>query len=832
MGKQWSLLPVMVLRQAGFPFDMLAPFAVPQTATEAERITELQDRVAQLVPGLKSALREAGVADGGAASSRMASLRPFPEAGLRSLAAHLPAEAAAELKLYQDAAGDLAVAWHRWEEEHRARMRASADRLREEFRGNPLLRDALLLSNEATFPLFAEWLDAPGPVAGPRGRKMTDVLSLYLQRFASKNETHSHFGPLNVARVDQGMRGVMWREESLRRRVFLSHWAAEKIAGTLGSDPGLADRVRPRRRPWAFERDGLVTRYAFTTENGYSADWEFTGERPVTLTPGQASLLRRCDGTATRAELREELGPGTDADLAALVELDLVVARFEVPVGVTDPLPVLREQAGDVASLREMERLLRSVPNAVPGERQSAINALREGFTALTGAEGNRGSGRHYADRSVFYEECHGPVGDLRLGGDLATLIDTELAPVYALALAVPRLRIAREGAMLARWAAGRFGSEAEVPLDRFYSAYFADRAALTAECDRIDGEVDALDQRLSDVLLGDADRRAAEVEVSRERLDEFLRSCPGDSPALLNPDVMLAAADAAALARGEFLAVVGDCHGTRELLSHSSFAPLVAEECPGFAAEVTAAYRHLAEPDEVLCDLARSHPDKTSARITLGLPDVEIYGRSGLPRERVIQPSRMYLAVSGGRLALRARGIGERLRLLAPPSGGPSVTLDPLAPFAFPRRLGGLLLRADRYAHVPRIRSGRVVLQRELWRLPVEEFSGSAPPGMRRTGNAAEFYAAHLLRRRYGLPQHVFAKTEGEPKPLYVDFTSPLLVRQLFRMARGASGHVMFSEMLPGPDHMWLSHEGRRFTTEIRCAVFSRRPELSRESK
>ncbi|NJC70733.1 hypothetical protein HC031_13555 [Planosporangium thailandense] len=827
----WRMLSVVVLRQAGFGFDLLSPYAEPDLAARAEELFAAEARLWALVAQLKEAFRQARLVDREAVSSGLGHLRPFPAPVLESLAARLPSAAGTALRAYQDGSVRLAAAWQDWEDGHRDRLLRAGGALREQFRADPLLRDALLLSNEANYPVFARWLDEDGPVSGPRGRKMTDLLARYLQRLAAKNETHSHFGPLNVGRVDRGVAGVAWRPAPLRRRAFLAHWAAEKLAGALGTDPGLADRVRPRRRPWAFERDGVVRRYVFTSEDGYSADWEFAETAPVSLSPSQAALFRHCDGDTTMARLREELGDGVGADLARLVAEDLVVARFEVPVGVADPLPALREQAGPVAPVEQIGRALAAVPAAELPRREAATAALARTFAEVTGAAAHRGNGLHYADRSVFYEECHGPVGDLRIGTAVADLVESELSPVYALALAVPRMRVSRESELLARWMAERFGPGAPVPLDRFYAAYFADRPVLLDACDKIDAELVGFDGELTSMLLEDADPAAAEVRVPLERLAAFLRRCPGGPPAVVNPDVMLAARDLDALARGDFSAVVGDCHATRELLSHSSFSPLIAEEQPAFHAEVTAAYRDLVGPGEVLCDLARSHPDKTATRMGLDLPDVEIYGRSGLPRERVIQPSSLYVLLGDdGRVALHAPGLAGPLRLLAPPSGGPSLRLDPLAPLAFPRRLGGLLLEAGHLDHVPRIRTGRVVLQRQLWRVPVTELTGRGPGGARRKGNAAEFYAAARLRRARRLPRHVFAKFDSEPKPLYVDFASPVLVRQLFRLAHSANGKVTFSEMLPDPDNLWLHRNGQRFTTEIRCAVFSSRADVSRE--
>jgi lantibiotic biosynthesis dehydratase-like protein len=817
--RPWRLLSVIALRQAGFAVDRLTPYRSAEAATEAADLAAREAALRARLPALKADLRRVASGAGRSAATRVGQLRPLPEARVAALTRHLDPAAAHRLGRYQAGAVELAEAWAGWDDRCRDRLRAAAAALRTEFRDDPLLRDALLLSNEASFDVFAAWLDGDEDPGSPRSRRMADSLACYLQRFTTKNETHAHFGPVDIGRVDRTAAGLRWEPAGLRRRAYLSHWAAERIAAAISAGAG-PERIRPRRRPWVFLRDGVVHRYEFTSPDGLSMDWRFRAADPVAVTPAEAELLDLCDGAATVAELSARLSRDVTAELAGLARRDLVVDRIEVPVGSADPLADLRAADPGAPALTGLARALATVPAAA--DRPAAIRALGERFTALTGAAANRGTGLHYADRNVFYEECHGRLADLRVGRTFADLVESELAPVYSLMLAAPRLRIIRERAVLADWVARRFGPGTDVPLDLFYRAYFDDRPALLAACDVVDAEVAALDRDLSDLLLTGADRAGTEVVLSAERLAAFLERCPDGPPAVCNPDVMVAAADPEAFARGDFLAVVGDCHGTRELLSHSSLGPLIAETEPGFAAEVTAAYQSLLEPGERLCDLARSHPDKTAVRVPLGMPDVEIYGRSGRDRREVLQPRDMVLRHEGGTVHLYAHGVAERLRMLAPPSGGPSIRLDPLAPLAFPRRLGGLGLQAGHLAYVPRIRTGRTVLQRRIWRVPAEEIRGVGPGGVARQGDAAELFAATLLRRRYGLPEQVFVKFEAEPKPLYVDFAAPVLVRQMFRFARQASGPAVVSEMLPDAGGLWLHRDGSRFTSEIRCAMFS----------
>ncbi|GHF56241.1 hypothetical protein [Streptomyces thermodiastaticus] len=54
------------------------------------------------------------------------------------------------------------------------------------------------------------------------------------------------------------------------------------------------------------------------------------------------------------------------------------------------------------------------------------------------------------------------------------------------------------------------------------------------------------------------------------------------------------------------------------------------------------------------------------------------------------------------------------------------------------------------------------------------------------------------------------------------MDWQTPLLVRQVCRLAARQDGTLEISEMLPTPGQRWLRVRGRRYTSELRCAVFS----------
>nr|BFD94197.1 lantibiotic dehydratase [Kitasatospora sp. Xyl93] len=838
-GTGWSLAPVAMLRHAGYPLSLLDRVVAPSTTRAADTALTLRDEAAELGRRLKAALRAERAGTRGDLASGVGMLRPFPPADLARLEAELGPAALDLAKRYQDAAQALDAHWTTFEQEHAADLAHARRTVVDLFR-EPSLQQVLLLSNDARFEEFTAWIASGGEGSDGHVRRMTDLLAMYLQRVTTKNETHSHFGPLAVARTapeGTAAAGVSWSTGPLRRIALLSHWAGEALAEVFSARPETFETVRPRRRPLAFAEGPVVRLYAFETTTGMPDGWRFVAVKSDTFDADRSWLWEHCDGERTVAQLRAGWArrPDRPADrsfdrvLAELVDQDWLIGRWEIPIGSTD---VLRSLAGhladdspDRAVVRRFEDGLRRFAEGPTAERAALLGELKATFEEVTGAAANRSEGRHYADRAILYEEAYSPVRDVVLGPDVAGLIGRELSAVYDLTLLVPRLRVRRELAILHRWTARRFGLGTPVPLPDFYAAFFADKPRLAGECEEVDREIAALDREVVDLLLDGAEDGRHESVVDRARLEELLARHPDTPPALCNPDVMLAAPDAAAIARGDFLAVVGDCHAVREALTHSSFAPMLQAEAPELLDEIHARYRGLLDEDEVLVDLSRSHPDKTGAQLTYPCPDLEVYGLSPKARGDVLQPGGLYLVATPERVELRAHGVEGRLKLLAPLAGGPSIRQDPLSPFAFPRHFGGVGVRDRDRDHVPRIRCGRIVLHRERWRVPAEALRGWSPGVHRSKGDAAEFAAARRLRRELGLPRRGFLKIPGEPKPVYVDWDSPLIVRQVFRLARRTAAPLEFSEMLPAPEHLWLDIDGERHTSELRCAVFSRRP-------
>jgi len=112
-----------------------------------------------------------------------------------------------------------------------------------------------------------------------------------------------------------------------------------------------------------------------------------------------------------------------------------------------------------------------------------------------------------------------------------------------------------------------------------------------------------------------------------------------------------------------------------------------------------------------------------------------------------------------------------------------------------------------------PRFTFGNVVLFRRRWVFRTDELpAGSSPED--------HFIATQRWRREHGLPLHVFIHSQSEPKPFYVNLGSVASV-DLFRRAFGWAagippGRVHVTEMVPGPDDLWVRDPNGRYASEF----------------
>ena len=764
----WRLVPRFLLRRAGFAFPMLDGLADPAVLIAAERYRGTRASVERtrgrlLGDVVPHAVRESRARGDGAALRRLSALRTSighrrtvvePEDGPPALRA-----AVAELVHAQD---QLTAAESALRDALVAERGARGDRLRR-FADDDAVRDAILQLS----PGFYDALVRRPPVA--LGRR----LYLYSQRLASKNETTSFFGPVTHGTVDAGTTGFDLgpARDALTTRAFLAFWATVALGQRMTRDPAVALPIS-----WVPAATRLPGRLVL-------ADG-----RRVAVDPQAEKVLDAIDDARGATALAEDTGvPLAEVTtlLTRLGRLGVVRGWPEPPSTVLQPFDDLLAHADRYAAgtpwpadLRRLWTLVEAYRDA-PGAaaRRTALDALEHRFTTLSGVPARRAGGHMYADRAVAYLDCAGDLTPLRMGGDVASTITGELAPVLDLAARYGELchaesvRAAR--AILATAGVDRIGYDAFVRLARGVEP--PDGGA---------GFVAALTE-----VVG------ARTVAGRAALD------PGDlaplstvatAPRFVSPDVLLGREP-----DGSHFLVLGELHpyvyawGSQALFSddpaglQSAFAAALAPwGGPGSLATVVHRRRHkglvgdwfpgrLIEVTAVACRDRRRTVPLTALTVV-----------ADADRVRLVGPD-------GDDLVLYA-GEDDHLHLVA------------FAPA--PVRLPVIWLGDT----APRVTVGRVVVQRARWRLD------------ERLDRATAFVAAQDLRVRRGLPRWVYAHVPGEPKPICVDLDCPLAVETLAAAiaATGGATGTTLTEMLPEPHALWLRRSGQPVTSELRLAL------------
>ena len=644
-------------------------------------------------------------------------------------------------------------------------------------------REALTWQNRDALRNAVDRLSSGG--SGSKHRQRLETVAGYWQRYCAKNDTIGFFGPLGWGELTDGSPGAVVEPGSdllAARMTRFEVWAMDALADVLANAPEVRRWVPPRRHPATLA---------------------------VGLDRAEEELCSRCDG-------RPAFEVGPLELIEKLVDRGVLLWRFRVPLG-PHPERDLRAQLDAIGdrlvrarcldALDRLERALAAVATAAgdPDALAPALDELDRTFESLTGVAAHRRAGQMYAGRSVCYEECRRDL-TLRLG----PLVVEELARALVPALAGARwycgevwhagCRIVFDALHDARATVGA----TRVPLldvwqraaPRLMSP--AARFDLHSTFDGLEAVVVEFQRRWAELLDGDLTALAERAKTL------FADARPGWPRSILHaPDVQIAARDVDALNRGEFQVVVGDFHPGTATVGLGAFLENHPDpaQVRGFIA------RHYREPRLYLA---------VSRKFTRG--GGRIFPAYATPADTCLLTTDDTCMPAGFReLLLADLWVEDRDPDPMITTAGGAIVSPLTHAFEHHIFLAGIEgyrpFRAVPYA--PRITVGRTVLRREMWNFDAVELDWAQHTKGRHA-------AARVWATTHGMPRRVFVLVAEQPKPIYVDFDSRALVAVLGRQIRKVtSGLVRFSEMLPDPDHAWLTDsEGHRYTSELRLTA------------
>lgn len=561
--------------------------------------------------------------------------------------------------------------------------------------------------------------------------------------------------------------------------------------------------------------------------------------------------------------------------LAHLLRLGLlVVPALQVDIHDPDPLGTcltrLREldrpwAHGLAGRLARVAAAVEEYPTAALDRRRALLDLAR---TELRAAHADAGREDVPVPRTLVYEDTAVPA--TRVVGDLDVWERGMLPQLRQLCRILPAFdlnvgrRLATKGFFLARYGPGgtcsdllSFAHEFQQDFYEHFSMRQMRRRAFDEDNNHVrqenwfkQPEIEALD----DARCAAADRMdgayaalpdgATELHLDQSFMDSVAAHVP-DTLGVLDPrSFFMQVADSG---DGAPLAVVNRIYSGLTLL-FSRFAHLFAaggaagpaDGEPDLVDRLRMALIEMQPPGTVFAEL-RGGNDATNLNLHPAITGYEIVcpGEiSGRPAGEQIPVEDLVVTdvsdddggATGNRLALRS----TRLDVEVIP-----VYLGFLLPMALPDVQQVLLtfsytgmasldlwagtsvpLPGDTIAAYPRVRFGDVVLQRRMWKMHPDYLPRREPDDT----DATWFLRWQRWQRDNGLPRRVFATPDGagaggaavDHKPLFVDFDSVFSLTLLDALGRAAGERLAMTEMLPGPDELWLRDGDDRYVTEL----------------
>ncbi len=666
-------------------------------------------------------------------------------------------------------------------------------------------RQALLWQNPSALRGGIDWLlRQPVEVTDNETRKNERLVASYVQRYCVKNDTIGFFGPVGWARFTNQattLRQLPGPTLLAARTVFFEYWAIDALAAKLSADPAIRRQLVPRLLP-QFRLEGTAVHMPV--------------DRVEQLPVEFARLVGALDGSRSAADLANtlEIAEGEIVEmLDELVESGLIKWELELPPGrphpdrwlalklaALEPAELRHRAEASLAALQTARTKVATAHDATTLQR--ALTELDEVFTRETSVESHRAHGKTYAGRTPLYEDCR---RDLEV--ELGRPFLDRLAPALELVLVSGRWFTFEIAARYRRAFTELYARLAE-PTPPSFARFWAEASKLFGSGSIVADVRTELAQRWSAILAGEPHEarvvRSASALAAKVRA-AFAAPGPGWPQARYqSPDIMISAAGAEPLERGDYAIVLGEIHIGFNTITE----PLFIGQHPDPAALIAQRERDL-EPTLVAPVWTKSVTRGDYWSMSERDFDLENGTTvSGRPRSHVIEARELELELRDGNLEVVTRD--RRVRFDIIQFVEQHLIAESFSAFS-------MLPHGD---HSPRVQLDQLVVARETWRVQTTEIAWPAHKDAH-----LRFLGAQRWARALGLPRWVFARTPEEIKPMYVDFASSIYVEMLAKLLRAAAS-ATFSEMLPTLDQLWtVDAEGQHYTSELRIAAIDPEP-------
>jgi len=708
----------------------------------------------------------------------------------------------------------------------RARLRAWLGQALE----RPEIAEAVFLASPALVDAMGSWLTDPD---SRKGKRAEDSLVRYLQRMACRPTPFGLFSGCSLGTIDGA---ATTRLELQSRAGYQRHTRLDMdylfaLCEDLGRDPALRRELAYRPNSSLYRAAGRL-RYAEARLAGKARSHLLVALEPTPYL--EATLARAADG-AKPADLAAALVATDPEDEVTLEEAEAYVDQLietqvlvsDLTPGVTGPEAIhdIEEQLAARPAGRVAAKVLTGTRETLAALDAGGLGAAAERYRSV--AEALRELPTSVELSRLFQADLIKPSADMHLGAAVVEELQRGLSLLHRLfgrsrQEILERFRtdfIERYGE--SRWVPlaevldeeSGIGFDRAEPLDTSPLLAGLDLGRQAAGAGTVAwGPLQAWQLRKLESALAHGEQ---EIELTEKDAEPLAARESRPLPDALEVMAVLAASSEEDVDEGRFLLLwkgSGGPSGGRMLgrFCHAD-ADLDARLREHLAAE------EAARPDAIYAEvvhLPQGRIGNILSRPVLRDYEIPFLGRSGAPSDRQIPLADLLVTVSQERIVLRSERLGREVipRLTSAHNFTRGLGIyrflcglqDQGATVGVGWNWGAL----EAAAFLPRVRSGRLILQRARWRLFEDEIKALCA-----ASSGARFAAAQRLRTERRMPRRVLL-ADGDNE-LLVDFENILSVEAGLDVIEGRREAVLF-ELFPQPGELCARGPEGRFVHEL----------------
>lgn len=821
----WTFVSKLVVRKTGFPFEILEQLHWKETIQQLSVITSLEKDKKSLMEHLLRDIIPQTVSLH--AEQNQKTILHLLSRVRKYLAKNTIRNREIEevnqlfttdhplrngLEQWHDVNLHIQETMRRTEEIFLEELKMNRQKLQEIFK-DPYLAEAVYISNPDVFNISYSRFMAHREYESRSSKIRTLEMRFYsyLQRFCSKNDTASFFGPMNYAEWDvESEESVHFEAHSGKfseRIIHYSFWMVKELAKSMAEEPEIRNVLIPRLHPMCtLKKDKMFFLHL---------------DKEVLLPKKYDKIVQEI---SNEKQNLHQLSVKLDLDVSELSryikqlsDKNIVLFEIEIPSTIFDPFSYLHSWLKDLPInegskrkwLEMLEQFIYLKEEALLKDlnhRRDVTRRMEQLFEEVTHSSARRSQGQMYADRTLYYEECKGTIDKLSFGKTFYDDFMERLKPVLDLSAAYGDVMRDYYQTISKRIFEKIKDNRTHIP----YPEFIYKSQSLLAEA-KVDLSFPALNQfnELLDTLVQNR-KEGSIAHITSEDVEPFNRFRKFEE-CHTSPDVMFSAKDLDALSRGDYKIILGEVHQFIAMwgsqLLFDSAREQVNEEINNMLSDMPM-YQNLS----VILNTRRH---KGLIHETFPGTIIKLFGTPSMRAQGVVSIRDLYVTYEDKEVKLIDQ---DKRQHYLYNSGDDNLHLWAFAP----SRVSSPVIHLSK--HTPRIEINGVIFQRERWELGEEELEG-----LRNQKDLfGIFVEMQQLRDKYQLPRYVFFKVNSEKKPFFFDFENFFAIELLHSLLK-KNESVTFIEMEPSPNHLWLKDEEGRYCFEMRGTVFQKGASVSK---